>query len=202
MDTRGIDMQPLPFSNWAAAAYFVTFVFLFAFFTVNIFVGVLIDFMKNQDGSALLTEAQQKLMDLQKFQVNTAHLCSSKATSISPNLTIRTNLLRILSEAAQTDEGRDLSAECAAPLALWFGRITILGTLVQCHPHLQCGSDALRIRGDDAGVVRHAWPPQRRLFEFLHPRHGFQTDRVLPHSLLGVTPCLSSDHCTYRRTYQ
>ena len=39
-----------------------------AFFVTNLFIGVLIDFIGHSDGSALLTEEQQKLIDMQKFQ--------------------------------------------------------------------------------------------------------------------------------------
>ena len=67
MDSRGIDMQPIPFSAWYFCVYFIFYVFIMAFFLTNLFVGVLIDFISHQDGSALLTEEQQKLQDTNKF---------------------------------------------------------------------------------------------------------------------------------------
>ena len=68
LDSRGIDDQPVFFSAWYYSIYFLIYVMLMAFFVTNLFIGVLIDFMSNSDGSALLTEEQQKLLDLKKFQ--------------------------------------------------------------------------------------------------------------------------------------
>ena len=68
MDMRGIDMQPVPFASWWNAWYFLLYVLIMAFFVTNLFIGVLIDFIGHSDGSALLTEDQQKLQDMDKFQ--------------------------------------------------------------------------------------------------------------------------------------
>ena len=48
--------------------YFLFYVLIMAFFVTNLFIGVLIDFIGHSDGTALLTEEQQKLIDMQKFQ--------------------------------------------------------------------------------------------------------------------------------------
>eukprot|EP01051_Picozoa_sp_SAG22_P013108 SAG22_NODE_1433_length_4435_cov_6.497463_1_plen_1296_part_00 len=68
IDSGTIDQQPDVFrSNWAIA-YFLSYVLIMAFFVTNLFIGVLIDFIGHTDGSALLTEEQQSLIDMQKFQ--------------------------------------------------------------------------------------------------------------------------------------
>ena len=70
MDATGIGMQPVPFSGaWVGKCiYFLMYVMIMAFFITNLFIGVLIDFIGNSDGSALLTSDQQMLLDLSKFQ--------------------------------------------------------------------------------------------------------------------------------------
>ena len=68
VDMRGIDMQPMPFSSISSVFYFLMYVLVMAFFVTNLFIGVLIDFIGHSDGSALLTEDQQKLQDMDKFQ--------------------------------------------------------------------------------------------------------------------------------------
>lgn len=68
LDTRGIDMQPRPFATPVVVVYFLFYVLIMAFFTTNLFVGVLIDFIGHSDGTALLTEEQQKLNDMDKFK--------------------------------------------------------------------------------------------------------------------------------------
>jgi hypothetical protein len=70
LDTRGIGMQPVPFSGvwYLKIIYFLLYIIVMSFFVTNLFVGVLIDFIGNSDGSALLTESQQANMDLQKFK--------------------------------------------------------------------------------------------------------------------------------------
>ena len=70
VDSRGIGLQPIPFSGaWGwKTAYFLAYVIIMAFFVTQLFIGVLIDFIGNSDGTALLTEEQQQLIDLQKFQ--------------------------------------------------------------------------------------------------------------------------------------
>eukprot|EP01052_Picozoa_sp_SAG31_P016193 SAG31_NODE_1064_length_10098_cov_3.617462_6_plen_948_part_00 len=68
MDIGGIDVQPEPFQSWWWAIYFIFYVLVMAFFVTNLFIGVLIDFISHSDGSALLTEDQQKLLDMKKFQ--------------------------------------------------------------------------------------------------------------------------------------
>ena len=66
LDTAGIDMQPQEMASPIAAVYWVLFVFLLAFFITNLFVGVLVDFIAQSDGSALQTEEQRKWTDLQR----------------------------------------------------------------------------------------------------------------------------------------
>eukprot|EP01048_Picozoa_sp_COSAG05_P006388 COSAG05_NODE_412_length_10089_cov_13.887287_5_plen_990_part_00 len=70
LDSRGIGMQPVPFSGlwYLKILYFLLYVIVMSFFVTNLFVGVLIDFIGNSDGSALLTESQQANQDLQKFK--------------------------------------------------------------------------------------------------------------------------------------
>jgi hypothetical protein len=70
MDSTGIGMQPVPFSGaWVGKCiYFLMYIMIMAFFVTNLFIGVLIDFIGNSDGSALLTAEQQELLDLSKFQ--------------------------------------------------------------------------------------------------------------------------------------
>ena len=70
MDSTGIGRQPVPFSGaWAGkCVYFLMYIMIMAFFVTNLFIGVLIDFIGNSDGTALLTEEQQELLDLSKFQ--------------------------------------------------------------------------------------------------------------------------------------
>eukprot|EP01043_Picozoa_sp_COSAG02_P015294 COSAG02_NODE_649_length_18914_cov_30.645868_1_plen_1639_part_10 len=70
LDNTGIGMQPIPFSGaWVGKClYFLMYIMIMAFFITNLFIGVLIDFIGNSDGSALLTEEQQMLLDLAKFQ--------------------------------------------------------------------------------------------------------------------------------------
>jgi hypothetical protein len=68
LDTRGIDMQPKPFASPIYVLYFLAYILLMAFFVTNLFIGVLIDFIGHSDGTALLTEEQQKLNDMDKFK--------------------------------------------------------------------------------------------------------------------------------------
>ena len=68
MDMGGYNRQPVYFNSAWAVAYFIVFVFIMAFFITNLFIGVLIDFISKEDGSALLTEEQQKWIDTQRFQ--------------------------------------------------------------------------------------------------------------------------------------
>ena len=68
MDIVGFDMQPIPFQSSFFSVYFVFYVFIMSFFVTNLFVGVLIDFIGHSDGTALLTEEQQKVIDMNKFQ--------------------------------------------------------------------------------------------------------------------------------------
>jgi hypothetical protein len=68
LDIEGIDMQPRPFASIWLAPYFILYVLIMSFFVTNLFIGVLVDFIKHSDGSALLTEEQQSLVDLHKFQ--------------------------------------------------------------------------------------------------------------------------------------
>jgi hypothetical protein len=67
IDSVGIDQQPQEMATPLAAVYWVMFVFLNAFFITNLFVGVLVDYIAQCDGSALQTEEQQKWTDLKRF---------------------------------------------------------------------------------------------------------------------------------------
>eukprot|EP01052_Picozoa_sp_SAG31_P010413 SAG31_NODE_570_length_14016_cov_10.573543_4_plen_2093_part_00 len=67
IDQAGIGYQPQPFNHWMMAIYFMIYVMVMAFFVTNLFVGVLIDFISTNDGSALLTEAQQEMTDTMKY---------------------------------------------------------------------------------------------------------------------------------------
>jgi hypothetical protein len=68
MDMGGFNHQPVYFKTSWAVGYFMMFVFAMAFFITNLFIGVLIDFISQSDGSALLTEEQQTWIDTQRFQ--------------------------------------------------------------------------------------------------------------------------------------
>ena len=67
MDANGYDQQPVANVNPAAAVYWVLFVFLNAFFITNLFVGVLVDYIAQSDGSALQTEEQAKWTDMKRL---------------------------------------------------------------------------------------------------------------------------------------
>lgn len=67
MDANGIDQQPVGMAAPAAAVYWVLFVFLNAFFITNLFVGVLVDYIAQSDGSALQTEEQAKWTDMKRL---------------------------------------------------------------------------------------------------------------------------------------
>jgi hypothetical protein len=67
IDSVGIEQQPQEMASPLAAVYWVLFVFLNAFFITNLFVGVLVDYIAQFDGSALQTEEQQKWTDLKRF---------------------------------------------------------------------------------------------------------------------------------------
>eukprot|EP01050_Picozoa_sp_SAG11_P022828 SAG11_NODE_4416_length_1905_cov_1.266888_1_plen_80_part_00 len=49
-------------------ADFVVYILVMSFFVTNLFIGVLIDFIGTSDGTSLLTEKQQKLVDIKKFR--------------------------------------------------------------------------------------------------------------------------------------
>ena len=68
MDMTGFNMQPVYFNSGWAVVYWIMFVFILAFFITNLFIGVLIDYIGQNDGSALLTEEQQAWADTQRFQ--------------------------------------------------------------------------------------------------------------------------------------
>ena len=68
MDMGGFNRQPVYFNAPWVVVYFMFFVFCMAFFITNLFIGVLIDFIGQSDGSALLTEEQQTWIDTQRFQ--------------------------------------------------------------------------------------------------------------------------------------
>ena len=67
VDQNGIGNNPAPFSRPSVLAYFLLYVLIMAFFVTQLFIGVLIDFIGTKDGSALLTEEQQKLTDQMKY---------------------------------------------------------------------------------------------------------------------------------------
>jgi hypothetical protein len=67
IDANGIDQQPVAMAAPAAAVYWVLFVFLNAFFITNLFVGVLVDYIAQSDGSALQTEEQAKWTDMKRL---------------------------------------------------------------------------------------------------------------------------------------
>jgi hypothetical protein len=64
IDATGIDKEPVTNASPLAAVYWVLFVFILAFFVTNLFLGVLIDFIGQSDGSAFQTEDQQQWSDL------------------------------------------------------------------------------------------------------------------------------------------
>ena len=66
MDVTDFDKQPVTNASAYFAVYWVLFVFLLAFFITNLFLGVLIDFIAEADGSALTTDDQQEWTDLQR----------------------------------------------------------------------------------------------------------------------------------------
>ena len=66
LDVSGFDKQPVAYNAPYFAVYWVLFVFLLAFFITNLFLGVLIDFIAEADGSALTTDEQQEWTDLQR----------------------------------------------------------------------------------------------------------------------------------------
>ncbi|OWZ15606.1 Voltage-gated Ion Channel, partial [Phytophthora megakarya] len=70
IDATGIDMQPIRDHNMWWAGFFVVFMMFGSFFTVNLFVGVIIDnFNKMKDtlgGAFMLTAEQKKWMKAQK----------------------------------------------------------------------------------------------------------------------------------------
>ena len=66
MDVTDFDKQPVTNASAYFAVYWVLFVFLLAFFITNLFLGVLIDFIAQADGSALTTDDQQEWTDLQR----------------------------------------------------------------------------------------------------------------------------------------
>ena len=67
MDANSWDQQPETNAAAAAAIYWVLFVFLNAFFITNLFVGVLVDYIAQSDGSALQTEEQAQWTDMQRL---------------------------------------------------------------------------------------------------------------------------------------
>jgi|EP01049_Picozoa_sp_SAG25_P007448 hypothetical protein len=67
MDKAGIGYQPAPFKAFWFCTFFLFYVMIMAFFVTNLFIGVLIDFISTQDGSALLTGDQQKMVDTMKY---------------------------------------------------------------------------------------------------------------------------------------
>eukprot|EP01050_Picozoa_sp_SAG11_P005114 SAG11_NODE_347_length_10420_cov_5.267997_2_plen_2091_part_00 len=97
LDTTGIDQHPIEMASPLAAVYWVFFVFLLAFFITNLFVGVLVDFIAQSDGSALQTEEQQKWTDLQR---NIKELKPSAATPIPPKDPIRLASLKLVTSNA------------------------------------------------------------------------------------------------------
>ena len=85
MDQAGIGGQPMPFNKWYFAIYFMTYVMVMAFFVTNLFIGVLIDFIGTNDGTALLTEDQQAMTDTMKY----AKLHRPEQARVAPDNPIR-----------------------------------------------------------------------------------------------------------------
>jgi hypothetical protein len=97
LDISGIDMQPVEMATPFAAIYWVLFVFLLAFFITNLFVGVLVDFIAQSDGSALQTEDQQKWTDLKR---NITELKPTAATPEPPRDPLRRTCLFLVTSNA------------------------------------------------------------------------------------------------------
>lgn len=85
IDQTGIGMQPASFSVPAFIAYFLMYVLVMAFFVTNLFIGVLIDFIGTSDGSALLTDDQQKMTDTMKY----AKIHRPQLVETAPEMLIR-----------------------------------------------------------------------------------------------------------------
>ena len=69
VDSTGIGNQPVAVTTQTVTIYFIVYILVMSFFVTNLFIGVLIDFIGTSDGTSLLTENQQKLVDMKRFQV-------------------------------------------------------------------------------------------------------------------------------------
>jgi hypothetical protein len=75
VDSRGIDMQPLPNANPAMALFFMIFILVGSFFFLNAFVGVTIDnFSRSKEGTNLATKEQKEWIQLTDAVLNTKPL--------------------------------------------------------------------------------------------------------------------------------
>eukprot|EP01052_Picozoa_sp_SAG31_P009473 SAG31_NODE_498_length_14861_cov_3.405026_4_plen_561_part_00 len=54
LDMVGLDRQPVLFNSWYFAGYFIAYIFLMSFFITNLFIGVLIDFIRHSNGSGTI----------------------------------------------------------------------------------------------------------------------------------------------------
>ena len=85
IDQTGIGLQPASFSQPGFLVYFLMYVLIMAFFVTNLFIGVLIDFISTSDGSALLTDDQQKMTDTMKY----AKIHRPQLADSAPDMLIR-----------------------------------------------------------------------------------------------------------------
>lgn len=85
IDQTGIGLQPSSFSRPGFLLYFLMYVLVMAFFVTNLFIGVLIDFIGTSDGSALLTDDQQKMTDTMKY----AKIHRPQLVATAPDMIIR-----------------------------------------------------------------------------------------------------------------
>jgi hypothetical protein len=66
MDVSNLYQQPQPFESAVYCVYWIFFIFLLGFFFINLFVGVLVDFIARSNGAALMTQAQQQWSDMRR----------------------------------------------------------------------------------------------------------------------------------------
>ena len=66
MDSRGVGMQPQRYASPAAALFFVAFIVLVCFCTVQLLIGVFVETYTRFNGNALLTRKQRYWVELQR----------------------------------------------------------------------------------------------------------------------------------------
>jgi hypothetical protein len=126
MDSTGIGNQPVPFSFMGAGLFFLSYVMVMAFFVTNLFIGVLIDFIGHSDGTALHTDAQQKLLDLKKF--SRLHKVAHHTTRpLAPPYSLHTFLPKAEPRLPQALEARDRPGKLRPELVLQPGGVQVLG---------------------------------------------------------------------------